>query len=237
MEEEKMNTQNPNEIKDKPVEDNKKSKKQDDINLAEDKVSDYKSLVAQMQEEDLALLFEKVKMADLYLDTLQRLKADYENYQKRIERDRLTLMKYVHQPLMVKLIGVQDILDKAISAGAQSQDKNFFDGICLANKEFQKILQDFSVQKVKAVGEKFNPLYHEALRQVESDKPDMTIVEEIQTGYILHDRLLRASKVVVSRKITPASSPEPPKAEPQKTKESTAPGGHEKQKSKEGTVN
>jgi len=178
---------------------------------SQNKNQNLRDILSQMNDEELASLIAKTQMADFYLDALQRMKAEYENYQKRIERERSSQIKYALQPIMNKLISILDILETAIQSGNQMEsnltDKKFFEGICLAYKEFFKLLQDFGLNKIQSMGAKFNPSYHEAVQQRESqDHPDMTVVEEIQTGYLFQDRLLRASKVIVSKK--PAANKE-----------------------------
>ncbi len=164
-----------------------------------------RSLLAKMSDEDLVSLVEKAQTSNFYLDALQRLKAEYENFQKRSDKERSAYLKYASQPLLSKLMSVLDIFETAIQAGAQIQgnsaEQKFFEGIDIAHKEFLKVLQEFGMNKIQSVGGKFNPAYHEAIQQKESaEHPEMTVVEEVQTGYLFYDRLLRASKVIVSRK-------------------------------------
>ena len=164
---------------------------------------DLRTILSQMSDEEIAAWIAKAQIADFYLDSLQKMKAEYENYQKRMEKERASQIKYALQPILSKLLGILDILETAIYSGTQASptDKNFFEGICLAHKEFLKILQDFGLDKIQSIGEKFNPLYHEAVLQKESsDHANMTVLEEVQTGYRFQDRLLRASKVIVSHK-------------------------------------
>ncbi|NUM34698.1 MAG: nucleotide exchange factor GrpE [Candidatus Brocadiae bacterium] len=190
----------------KITQEEKNTKESQEAKEEENKVQqtqDLRSIIGQMGDEEIAALVAKAQIADFYLDSLQRLKAEYENFQKRVERERISQAKYAYQPILTKLIQVLDIFETAIHAGTHSNmlDKGFFEGICLAYKEFMKILQDAGLNKIQAVGAKFNPLYHEAVQQRESSEhADMAVLEEIQSGYLFQDRLLRASKVIVSRK-------------------------------------
>lgn len=167
----------------------------------EDKI-DFRSQVDHMSEEELQTLFDKAQESANYLDMLQRTKADYENYRKRQERDRATFLKYANQDILKQLLNVMDNLRRAIDLGKQSEvDNNFFEGICLVQKELEKTLQDNNVSEIEAKGKAFNPNYHEAVSQIESaDHPEMTVLEDFDKGYVYHDRVLRPSKVVVSKK-------------------------------------
>ncbi|BBM83854.1 nucleotide exchange factor GrpE [Candidatus Uabimicrobium amorphum] len=166
----------------------------------EEKV-DFRQQVDAMNDEELQTLFEKANESANYLDMLQRTKADYENYRKRQERDRATFLKYANQDILKQLLNVMDNLGRAIELGKQSEvDSNFFEGICLVQKELEKTLQDNHVKEIEAKGKAFNPNYHEAVSQIESaDHPEMTVLEDFDRGYVYHDRVLRPSKVIVSK--------------------------------------
>ena len=175
---------------------------------------DYVRQLKKMNNKELKVLFEKAKNAESYLDSLQRTKADYENYQKRVERDRANTQKFANQQLLSQFLGVLDLLKRAIDSTPEAKvEKGFLDGICLVQKEFEKVLKDAGLVAIEAVGKNFDPAYHEALRQIETDEhPDMTVIQEFETGYMLHDRVIRASRVVVSR----APKPEEKAPEPEK---------------------
>ena len=135
-----------------------------------------------MKAAELEKLFTRAEQAEFYLDSLQRTKADYENYQKRMERERQTIYRYANQDLLRRLIGVMDFLERAItSASGTTVNKSFFDGICLVQKELSKTLQDFGVKAVEAMGQRFDPSYHEAMRQQETkEHPDLTVIQELK---------------------------------------------------------
>ena len=180
---------------------NEKNAEESQKEEKENKV-DFRSQVDSMSDEELQTLFDKAQESANYLDMLQRTKADYENYRKRQERDRATFLKYANQDILKQLLNVMDNLRRAIDQGKQSEvDSNFFEGICLVQKELEKTLQDNCVSEIEAKGKAFNPNYHEAVSQIESaDHPEMTVLEDFDKGYVYHDRVLRPSKVVVSKK-------------------------------------
>lgn len=167
----------------------------------------YCAVVEKMCEEDLSSLFHKAEQADLYLDMLQRTRADYENYQKRKEQEQSNIYKYANQALLQKVVGVLEFLDRAItSAPGKPLDQNFLDGICLVQKEFHKLLGEFAVTPIEAVGKRYDPLYHEAVIMKSAEgQADMTILEELEKGFMFHDRTLRATKVVVNRVSAPVA--------------------------------
>ena len=180
------------EIKEEPQEKKKDEKEENQKILA---------LFKKMKDEDRIALFKKAKSADSYLELLQRTRADYENYQKREERNKADFYKYANQNLLTKLVKISDSFVRAIDSASQHNiDQSFIDGIQLVEKEFEKVLKDFGVQVIEAMEKTFNPKYHEAISQQVNEKyPEMTIIYEVEKGYMLHDRLLRASKVIVSR--------------------------------------
>jgi molecular chaperone GrpE len=173
----------------------------------------YREFLSTMSEEYLSKIFGKAEEADMYLKALQHTKADYENHQKRVEKERESTYKYATQNLLQELLTIVDMLEKAIHIAPVSQDKEFlifFEGMRLIQQEFLKIFRKVGVTPIEAVGRRFDPRYHEALRQQENDvQPDMTVLEEMEKGFTLHDRVLRASKVVVSRKPQPKEPPQP----------------------------
>jgi molecular chaperone GrpE len=164
----------------------------------------YRELIEKMSDEDIKLLFGQAAQSIFYLESLKRVKADYDNYEKRMEREQANIYKYANQNLLKKLIELLDILEKALCVSPQTIEKNFWDGIVLFHKEFLKILQEFHVSTIEAVGKRFDPTYHEAMLQQETEKyPEFTVMQEFQKGYTFQDRILRPSKVVISRKVAP----------------------------------
>ena len=182
----------------------------------------YRKLLKQMSDEDLEKLFKKAQERDFYLQSLQKTKADCDNYQKRRDKEFKTRIEYANQDLLSSLLGNLDILEKAINSVSESEvNKNFYEGICLVYKEFHKTLENFGVTTINALKKAFDPKYHEAVFQKEMDEyPDMTIIEEYQKGFMFKERLLRASKVIVSRKPEISEPKQEKKADKEENKES-----------------
>ncbi|MGM0642644.1 MAG: nucleotide exchange factor GrpE [Thermodesulfobacteriota bacterium] len=132
-----------------------------------------------------------------------RLSAELENYKKRMEKELSQFKKYANESLLKQLLTVIDNLERAIATAdtdAGGESKGLLDGIKMTHEEILKLLKSFSVEPVKAEGEPFDPEYHQAVTQEETDDhPENTVVRELQKGYVMHDRLIRPSMVVVSK--------------------------------------
>jgi len=136
-----------------------------------------------------------------YKDKWLRAVAEYENLKKRFEKEKVEILKYSAQFLIMELFPIMDSFDSAIKAIEKSNDKeSFLKGIKMLQNEFHRVLEVNGLKKTKTVGEKFDPNLHEAEEQVFTDKfPDGVVVEEIRSGYTLNDRLLRPALVRVSK--------------------------------------
>jgi molecular chaperone GrpE len=136
-------------------------------------------------------------------DRLLRLQADFENFRRRAAREHQEAMQFGPQNLVKDLLSVVDNLGRAIdharkSAGGDLQ--GLLQGVELVQRELLSVLEKHHVTEVDALGKPFNPAYHEAMAQVPDDTvPANTVVEVLQKGYQLRDRLLRPAQVVVTR--------------------------------------
>jgi molecular chaperone GrpE len=137
-----------------------------------------------------------------YHDRMLRMAAELDNYKKRAARDLEDTRKYATENLIRQLLTVVDNLERAISsATADNQnDQGVVDGVALTLNEINKILEKHHVSPIQALGEPFDPAFHQAMCQEEStDQPPNTVVQEFQKGYLMHNRLLRPAMVVVSK--------------------------------------
>lgn len=137
-------------------------------------------------------------------DRLLRLSAEFENYKKRMNRQADEFKKYANEALLKELLTVVDNLERAISSTQYDQGENsgacVVEGVEMTLNEILKILKKFDVNPIEARGKPFNPVYHEAMMQEETDEyPENTVINEFQKGYMIHDRLLRPAMVVVSK--------------------------------------
>jgi molecular chaperone GrpE len=132
-----------------------------------------------------------------------RLLADYENFRKRALRERQEAARYGSQNLVKDLLSVVDNLDRAIGHARQSEGgdlQSLLQGVELVQREFTAVLAKHHVIEIEAQGKPFNPALHEAMAQIDSDTAEPnTIIDVLEKGYQLHDRLVRPSRVVVAR--------------------------------------
>ena len=136
-------------------------------------------------------------------DQLLRLKADFENTKKRLERDKLDSIKFANEKLLIEILPIVDNLDRAMASLDEGHDpEKVKKGLHIAQEELHQVLEQHGVQVVKSVGLPFDPEFHEAVAVAgdAGDVVDGTIVDEIQRGYLLNGRLLRPSRVRIAQK-------------------------------------
>jgi molecular chaperone GrpE len=131
-------------------------------------------------------------------ETLQRLQAEFENYKKRVEREKEEFLRYAKADLITKLLPILDSFELALKN--TSDKEKFIKGVELIFAQLHSLLESEGLKPIKAVGEKFDPYKHEVLMKQKSDKDEDIILEELQKGYMLNDKVLRHSKVKVSKK-------------------------------------
>lgn len=152
--------------------------------------------------EDLAENLKlKEQEAQENYDRLLRVSAEFDNYKKRASRDMQEFRKYSNQSLIKEMLSVVDNLELAINSakGHKSIDKGLLDGLAMTHKEILKVFEKFSVKPISAKGQPFDPTFHEAVMQEATDEyPANTVINELQKGYLIHDRLLRPAMVVVA---------------------------------------
>jgi molecular chaperone GrpE len=160
--------------------------------------SEVGSEVTEVEDVELlrqALAEEKAK-AETNLAGWQRTQADFINYKKRSEREKADLGKYANSELMLKLLPALDDLERALAAIPPRQSKlSWVEGVRLIERKLRTILEGEGLSQIEALGEPFDPHFHEAVMQGKGEEG--TVVEEIQKGYRLHDRVIRPSRVVV----------------------------------------
>ncbi len=137
-----------------------------------------------------------------YRNAALRARAELENYRKRMSRDRIEMARYAEQHLIVDLLPLLDNFVRALDATATTEEsKAILEGLDLVRKSWVKVFLDHNVTEIAPTGKPFDPSLHEAVCQVErNDLPPNTVVEELRRGYMLHDRVIRAAQVQVSRK-------------------------------------
>jgi molecular chaperone GrpE len=142
-------------------------------------------------------------------DKLLRLGAEFENYKKRVQKEREDLIKYAGESFILEFLHIIDNFERAFQAADKTQDfKILHQGVEMILKEVETFLKDKGVKKIESVGLQFDPHKHEAIEQVVyDDKPEDTIVEEFQAGYELNGRVIRPAKVKISKKTDVQNEP------------------------------
>jgi molecular chaperone GrpE len=129
----------------------------------------------------------------------QRLAADFENYKRRSRQDLADRTQYANEELLRKLLPILDNLQRALDHAPEGIDRNWYEGVKLVARQFEDTLRAQGLSTIPAVGEKFDPSQHEAIAREETDdQEEGTVVEEMQPGYRLHDRVLRPTLVKVA---------------------------------------
>ena len=162
--------------------------------------------VAEQQTEIQSLKQEldtcKKKLSEIQ-DSKQRLAADFDNYQKRIIKERQDVERTATNSLIRKLLDVYESLEKAISSVKDATNNEFVDGVKMIYKEFSRILKSEGLEPIPSIGLPLDVYKHEVFMQKVNDElPEDTVLEEIQKGYLLNSFVIRTSKVVVSQKFT-----------------------------------
>jgi molecular chaperone GrpE len=142
------------------------------------------------------MLTEEKEKAENYLANWQRAQADFINYKRRIEQEREDFNKFANAALILSLLPILDDMERAFdSIPPRLAKHSWIDGVKLIERKLRASLEAQGLKPIEAVGEPFDPNFHEAVRQ---DKgKEGIVIEEMQKGYMLNDKLLRPSKVVV----------------------------------------
>jgi molecular chaperone GrpE len=145
---------------------------------------------------------------DEYLDALQRLKADFDNYRKRTERERQAVVVGAQREVVRDLLPVMDNLERAVEALGEGGEE-IVAGLEMVRGQLAGLLAGHGVEEIEAAGRPFDPNVHEAVAQVSSEEhAEGAVVEVIEKGYRISDHVLRPSRVVVAA-TPPAAEPAP----------------------------
>ena len=151
-----------------------------------------------------------------------RLLAEMENLRKRFEREKVETIKFGSINLARDILSPGDNLERALDALPEDENhpesiKNLIDGLKMVLKEYKNTIEKHGVKKIESLNEKFDHNFHQAMMEVENNEVEEgTVVQEVQSGYTMHDRLLRAAMVGVSKK--PVAKTEEPTEEKKEDK-------------------
>lgn len=164
--------------------------------------------LSDISPEEWEEISRKAAERDDYHNRYLKVHAEYENTRRRLEKEKFDNIRFANEDIISKLFPIMDNFDMAFAAMEKAEDKTaVLDGIKMIQKEFHKVLEDHGVKRIKTVGEKFDPNLHEAVTLVETpESADGEIIEEVRTGYLLNERLLRAAQVSVAKNEAQAGS-------------------------------
>ena len=147
---------------------------------------------------------EKIKSLEAevnqYKELMLRKAAEFENYKRRTENDQLNLLKFAAEPLIIKLLPTVDDLERSLAHMTEETDvQKIKEGIQLVYSKLMKVLDEQGIKKIESIGKPFNVDFHEALMQRADDTaPPHTVLDELETGYMYKDRVIRHAKVIVN---------------------------------------
>jgi len=156
-----------------------------------------------LKESEYLALLEESKKGKESQDKMLRNQADLENTRKRIDREKQEFIKFANEGMVLDLLNVLDDLERSVNLAENSKEDlpAFLKGVEMILAHLYEMLKEYGVKPIEAEGKIFDPHYHEALMQAENkDLPEHTIVEVLQKGYLIHERVLRTAKVKVSKK-------------------------------------
>ena len=181
----------------------KSDKKSEDISRLEEKIDKLEKEKKKLKKENTKL---KDNRDNLY-NKLNRVMADFENYKKRVRKEKSDVIKSANKDLILDILPVLDNLELAVENKDQQDKEKAYEkvveGVQMVIKQFLKVLNDYGVKTIDAVGGAFDPNFHEALMMVETEEDheeEELVVEEFQKGYMLNDKVIRPAKVKVSKK-------------------------------------
>ncbi len=168
--------------------------------LNEKPQSDTPDAAATAVFDDLESLRTRAQERDQFLDLLKRTQADFENYQKRNQREREQERRFMNGAFASGLLPVLDNLERAMSAASQAGETGpLVQGVSMVHSQLLSLLQKNGIAPIDAHGKQFDPNLHEAvMRQPVEDQLPNTVVQVLEQGFMIHDRVLRPARVVVS---------------------------------------
>jgi len=138
------------------------------------------------------------KLADAEARVL-RAQADLENFRKRVRREHEEQLKLAIVPLVADLLDVVDNLDRALNSAAQRDaDDELTQGVSMIATQLKTALEKHGVRRIEALGQPFDPHLHQTVRAEPTGAAPNTVIEEVQPGYMLHDRVIRPARVVIA---------------------------------------
>ncbi len=149
-------------------------------------------------EETNSELEEFKQKAEEYLNNWKRTAADFENYKKRRDKENQELIQFAQEVTVVKMLPTLESLERALKNSPQDQQfETWSQGVIKIVQQLEKTLLEMGIEKIKTVGERFDFQLHEAVEMTAGDGESGTIIEEVQPGYKLNNKVIRPAKVKV----------------------------------------
>ena len=193
-----------------------KKGKKDTGNVVNEEVVDQNSEVDESQAENIEQPEDKTEQsaeetkteaksdeAKEYFSQMQRIQAEFDNYRKRVVKERSELIKSANERILLEMLPLIDNFQRALMSLEEHvipENKTFCEGVDMIYRQFVQLVEKNGVKPIETIGKPFDPNFHNAIQQVPSDDvPENHIVEEVSKGYTLYDKLLRPSMVVVAK--------------------------------------
>ena len=172
--------------------------------MAESTQKTHKKNKMLLSASEFQALKEKAEKSDEYFDRLLRIQADFDNFKKRLEKEKIEFIKFANEEIILEILQILDDFDRAVEAGKFKHDFDIlYKGVEMIHRDLNGFLKQKGLKEIEARGRPFDPHQHEAMMQEETDEcPEDHVVEEFQKGYILNDRVIRPAKVKVAKRPT-----------------------------------
>ncbi|MCD4713760.1 MAG: nucleotide exchange factor GrpE [Clostridiales bacterium] len=159
-----------------------------------------KDELEQAPENEINKEIELQETIDQLNDKYLRLNAEYQNYRKRVEKEKADIFKYGTEKLFIELLPIMDNFERALSSqNTEKMDQKILDGIVMIKKSFESFFDKNGVKKIEALGQPFDPVMHHAvMTESVEDSESEHVVEVLQDGYLMNDKVIRTSMVKVS---------------------------------------
>ena len=187
--EERPKKEQAEELKEEKIAENTGTPPADPVSSGEVRLEDLKAKIIELEQSAASLK-----------DKLLRKAAEFENYKKRIENDFATMARFANEQIIMELLPIIDDFTRSMkSAMNRPEFDSFHRGIELIHSKFLKLLEKQGVKEIETLGKTFDVYYHEALMEMPKEGvAPHTIIEEVEKGYILHDKVIRHAKVIVA---------------------------------------
>lgn len=205
-------TQNQNEAinQEQSISEHTEETREDVLNQLEEEKTEEKGEeeISEMEklQNEINQLKEEINQ---WKDKFLRKMAEFDNYKKRVEQDQIQLIKYSNEKLIKDLLPIIDDFERTLTFSKDELKNNsILQGVEMVYNKLMKILSNYGLKKIDALNQPFDFNYHEALLQVPKDGVEpLTVIEEVEKGYLLNDKVIRHSKVIVSSETNIETSP------------------------------